>query len=154
MKKIFNITEVKGLSGPKACICSIQEVGSDITEFEELLNFNFNKYKSTVNEIYRRLDSMAQTTGIQATFFDFKASPDIYALKETDNLRVFCTLKQGKLIILGGGGSKFSAEYGADPNLTESFEEIKQISKTLDALSKTKTLNKDSLESFSFEVEV
>ncbi len=154
MKKYFNIVEIEGLSGPKASICSIQEVGSDNSEFEELLNFNFDDYKDTVNEIYQRLDRMAQTTGIQEAFFDFKASPDIYALKETDNLRVFCTLKFGSLIILGGGGSKLSSSYEDDPNIDESFKDIKQISQKLDDIFKTNIIKKDKLKSFSFPVEV
>lgn len=133
MKKYFNIVELENLSGPMANICSVKYEDSEQCEFESLIEFNLKDYKLIVSEIIRRLDRVGNTTGVQSSFFEFKVAPDVYVLKDTENLRVFCIIKQNNIIILGGGGSKLTSAYQDDPNINEPFEEIQKISSKLDS---------------------
>lgn len=133
----FEIVELEDLSGERATIYTILEIGESLTFFEKFLQTN-QQYMDELKDILVTIDLIGSEKGV-ANFLikDKEGSPGdgIIALYDNPdkNLRLYAIQFGSGILILGGGGfkSKLIRTWQEDELLKEEVENLKKISKKI-----------------------
>jgi len=105
--------------------------GEQYTEFEKFLLTYKDSYPDDVKQIVYRLD-IAKREGAADRHFRYegKRRDRVMALPshlETTSLRLYLLNIQARILILGNGGLKYTAEYQEDENLNKCVETLQKI---------------------------
>lgn len=107
----YRLVKVGRLSGRKAAIYTIAKEGESRSFFERFLGENLTLFKSEIESILVKLETIGHRTGARPGFFkEFEGAPGdgVCALyDEPDSkLRLYCIRFGQDILILGGGGPK------------------------------------------------
>jgi len=131
----FTLVKQSKLSGAKATVYTVKlSDGTDL--FDQFLEENIGGYNEDVNDILKRLRSIATKTGAQEHFFKLhegKPGDGVCALYDTPNkhLRLYCIRMGNAVVIIGGGGPKKTRAYQEDPKLNHEANLLQEVSKVI-----------------------
>ena len=135
---IFELVELKELSGPKTTIYSLYLEDETQTLFDKFLSDNINKYRQEVISVLDKMDKISFKFGAERMFFkenEGKLGDLVCALYDSpdSNLRLYCIRLGKTIIILGGGGykSKLIRALQEDPLLTKENLVMRKFSEIL-----------------------
>jgi len=111
---VFELVELKDISGPKATVYSLYVEEEQQTLFDKFLSEYEANYRSEVLSILDKLDKMAFKYGADQMFFkenEGKLGDLVCALYDNpdSNLRLYCMRLGKTVLILGSGGYKSKA---------------------------------------------
>lgn len=133
MKNKFILVE-SSIKGDKGRILELKDVEEEESEFISMMEFNNNEHPEEVKTVFFQLRTMVKKWGfLDASFLlEHKPKYKIFRILKTKNLRVYCIKYNQCLIVLAGGGSKFTAKIQDDPNLMYQRNMLEQISILID----------------------
>ena len=135
---IFELVELKELSGPKTTIYSLYLEDETRTLFDKFLSDNVDRYRQEVISILDKMSKISFKFGAERMFFkenEGKLGDLVCALYDSpdSNLRLYCIRLGKTIIILGGGGykSKLIRALQEDPLLTKENLVMRKFSEIL-----------------------
>lgn len=138
MNKI-ELVEMDDFNCEAGHIYSVAVDGSELTLFELFLEENVMEYRSELQEIVHKLNTMSTWTGFSDNYFKLnegKPGDGVCAIADfKGKLRLYCIRFGNILLVLGGGGpkSKNIRAYEEDPKLLSENLIIRAVS---DAMAK------------------
>lgn len=105
------LVKLENFSGSEASIYAVMNNETNLTSFDEFIKVNNDLFKSEINDILIRLQTIGHKTGARESFFKLREGfpgDGVCALydKPKSDLRLYCIRYGRSLIILGGGGPK------------------------------------------------
>jgi len=132
----YEIVELADFSGKKATIYTVIIDNDELSLFDYFLNEHLNGYKEELKNIISRLEVIGHETGAREQFFKLhegKPGDGVVALFDEPGrfLRLYCIRYGSCVIILGGGGAKYTRTWQEDPKLSMEVETLIEISKDI-----------------------
>ena len=134
----YEIVILEEFTGEKATIYSIILDKEEQSLYDNFYDKYISLYKSEIENILSRLETMGHKTGARVDFFkQYEGNPGdgVCALFDVpdSNLRLYCIRYGSSAIILGDGGykPKSISSLQDDPILKETNEQMRQLSKDI-----------------------
>jgi len=129
----YEIVELVNFSGHKTTIYSVILGDDELTLYDYFIEENIEEYKKEIKSIVNRLAIIGNETGAREQFFKLnegKPGDSVCALYDepSNYLRLYCIRYGLCVIILGGGGPKFTRTWQEDPKLTLEASTLIEIS--------------------------
>ena len=134
----YELIELEEFSQNRVRIYSVLPQNSDKALFDLFLDENTPNHKDEVDDIYLRLESISEETGLREHFYksgEGNWGDEVCALydKPNSHLRLYFIKVNSCIIILGGGGHKRKEirAYQEDEKLNAEAGLMKEISKAV-----------------------
>jgi len=129
----LELVKIDDLSGQEASVYTLLDTDEDETLFDKFILENNNSFKSEINNILMRLNTIGKKTGAREQFFKLEEGKHgdlVSALYDEPDtkLRLYCIRFGKSLIILGGGGAKTTRTLQEDPKLNDENKILVKIS--------------------------
>ncbi len=142
----FEIVELENLSGGKAVVYSVLEIGCDCNLFIQFIHLFFTDYQREVSKITNRIKTMGEKTGAVEHFFKLYEGlfcDGVCAIFDdpVKKLRLFCIRYGNGTIIIGSGGPKTVQKWQQCPVLSKAANQMIEVAQKLNTRIRNGEIN-------------
>ena len=127
----MNFSIIPVYSGKKAKTYTIQFENSELSEYYQFVFDHKDNFPTTILELNEKLKNMVKTHGLIEEFFtrECPESHNVFRIKNTDELRLYCIKFSNVAIILGRGGLKIpgTIKLSENPYLQDIVNQLMKI---------------------------
>ena len=132
----LELVKLDNFSGKEASVYTLLDTEEGETLFDKFILENKSSFKSEINNILMRLNTIGYKTGAREQYFKLKEGKlgDLVCVLKDDpdkKLRLYCIRFGKSLLILGGGGPKTTRTLQEDRKLNEENSILVDISKQI-----------------------